>query len=171
MTNINLISSQNTIVTKAQFANSAKPTVATTAVSTRFSVSIDAQSDPLKLAYQAAIDRINEEVAPFLGQYAIQRGYESGLDVSPSGTADRIVNQSTRMFSAFQQQHAGEPNEAVVEKFVTTLTSGVERGFAEAKEILSGLGVLEGEIETNIDLTFDLVLYGLNEFAGSRRAG
>lgn len=126
---------------------------------------ITTDQQPLKLLYQAAIDRINEEVAPYLGKNAIQRGYNSAIDVSPEATADRIVNMTTGLFGLFRRQHPDETLEQVVNKFVEVISSGIKQGFAEAKEILSGLRVLEGDIETNIDRTFELTMNGLASFA------
>lgn len=121
-------------------------------------------SAPLDLAYQAAIDRINEEVAPYLGERAIERAYDGGLDVSPDATANRIVSLSTALFPRYERQHPELNQEEALTRFIEVISSGVERGFSEAKEILKGLGVLEGEIESNIDLTFELVLDGFAEF-------
>ncbi|MBT3719368.1 MAG: DUF5610 domain-containing protein, partial [Gammaproteobacteria bacterium] len=46
---------------------------------------------------------------------------------------------------------------------------GIDQGFAEAREILDGLSVLEGDIATNIDATYDLVQEGLQAFIDSYR--
>ena len=130
-----------------------------------FEVNISVDQAPLELAYQAARNRINDAVAPYLGDDAIASGHEAGVDVTPEATAGRILNFATGLFGLFQRQHNEEELEQVVNQFLDVIKSGVEQGFAEAKEILSGLSVLEGEIETNIDLTFDLVIEGLDSFA------
>lgn len=119
---------------------------------------------PLDLAYQAAIDSINEAVAPYLGDGAIQRGYEKGIDVSPDATASRIVSLATGLFSLYEKQNPDIAQEEARSNFVEIISSGVQRGFSEAKVILSGLGVLEGSIESNIDLTFNLVMEGFADF-------
>jgi len=121
------------------------------------------QSKPLDLVYQAAIDRINEEVAPYLGEGAIERVYEQGIDVSPDATANRIVTLSTALFPLYEQQNPEFTQEESLSRFIDVIRSGVEQGFFEAREILQGLGVLEGKIEADIDRTFNLVLEG---FAG-----
>ena len=128
-------------------------------------------SSPLDLAYKAAIDRINEEVAPYLGDTAIERAYEGGLDVSPEATANRIVSLSTALFPLFERQHPELNQEEALTSFIEVISSGVVQGFSEAKEILLGVGVLEGGIESNIDLTFDLVLDGFAEFIKSYSHG
>lgn len=127
-------------------------------------VAVGIDQTPLTLAYQAAIDRINEAVAPYLGENAIARGHKAEVDVSPQVTADRIVSRSTAQFSRFEDRHPDRDTEATVNHFVDTIRDGVEQGFAEAREILTGVGVLEGDIETNVDLTFKLVLDGLADF-------
>ncbi len=45
------------------------------------------------------------------------------------------------------------------------IRGGIEKGFAEAREILGGLNVLDGDIASNIDKTYDLVQKKLNDFA------
>lgn len=127
-------------------------------------VAFGVDSKPLTLAYQAAIDRINEAVAPYLGEDAIARGYESGIDVSPVATAERIVSKSTGLFSRYADQHADGDRQATVMKFVDIIRGGIEQGFKEARDILSSLGVLEGDIETNVDQTLELTIQGLDDF-------
>ena len=136
-------------------------------ISNATSTSARFESDPLELAYQVMIDKINEEVAPYLGEGAIERAYDSGLDVSPEATANRIVSLSTALFPLYERQNpefSSVSNKEALNSFIVVIRSGVEQGFTEAREILLGLGVLEGEIESNIDLTFDLVLDGFAQF-------
>jgi hypothetical protein len=138
----------------------------TTSLSANANAGVDVGLDqtPLTLAYQAAIDRVNEAVAPYLGENAIARGDKAAVDVSPQVTADRIVSRSTALFSRFEDRYPNRNTETTINHFVDTIRGGVEQGFAEARDILNGLGVLEGDIETNVDLTFKLVLDGLAEF-------
>jgi hypothetical protein len=121
-------------------------------------------ANPLALAYQAARDQINEAVAPYLGEGALQRGLTEGIDVSPEATADRIADLSTRLFPAYARQQPNIPADELRDRFVYIIASGVERGFEEARNILHGLNVLQGDIATNIDTTFDLVMERLNAF-------
>ena len=53
--------------------------------------------------------------------------------------------------------------EALV-KFTDIISGGIAQGFAEARDILDGLQVLEGDIASNIDKTYDLVQTGLAAF-------
>lgn len=129
-----------------------------------YEVSLGVKNEPLSLLYQTAIDAINEELEGDFGENSIQSGYEQGLDVSPEATADRIVNFSTSLFPLYQQQHPELNESEQVEKFVDIISGGIDTGFAEAREILDGLGVLEGEIAENINKTYDLVQEGLQAF-------
>ena len=130
-------------------------------------VSVSAGNESLALLYKAAIEGINEFLAPELGPNAIQNAYESGLDVSPEATADRIVSMSTAFFSSFHEQHPELSEQEAVQKFADIIGGGIEKGFAEAREILEGLKVLEGDIASNIDKTYDLVQDGLKAFVDS----
>lgn len=129
-----------------------------------YDVSITTKNQPQALVYKAAIDAINKELESELGPNAIQEGYDSGLDVSPEATASRIVSMTTGMFSLYQESNPELSFKEQVNRFIEIVKSGVDQGFGEAREILDGLGVLEGEIEQNIDSTYELVQKGLDAF-------
>lgn len=128
---------------------------------------IGSKDDPLALVLRSAIEKLNEVLAPDLGPNAIQGAIDSGLDVSPEATAERIVGLSTAFFSAYREQHAGESDEDALTGFIATISKGIERGFSEAREILAGLQVLEGNVASNIDQTYDLVQEKLVAFEES----
>ncbi len=77
----------------------------------------------------------------------MQRGYKSGLDVSPDATANRIVSSITAMFAAFQQQHPCKPQVEVVDRFTNVITTVVEQGFAEDREALDIKAILPVRLE------------------------
>lgn len=128
---------------------------------------INAANDPLKLAYQAAIDELNERLAPYLGEDSLQKGLDAQTDVSPEATANRIVSLSTAMLPRFMESNPELGEQEAREKFVSIIRGGVSQGFSEARDILKGLQVLEGDIASNIDKTFDLVQKGLDDFLTS----
>ena len=127
-------------------------------------VIIGVKDEPLSLVLNSAIERINEYLAPELGENAIQKGVDSGLDVSPEATAERIASLSTSFYAAFKEQHPGEDEATVLNSFIETISSGIEKGFGEARDILEGLDVLEGGIASDIDQTFELVQEKLAAF-------
>ncbi len=133
------------------------------------SLSLNSQNEPLGLVLKSAITGINERLAPEFGPDAIQNA--TGQDNSPEGTAGRIVALSTAFFSAFKEQNPDLSEDAAAQKFLDTIKGGIEQGFKEAREILGGLNVLNGDVASNIDKTFDLVQQGLAKFAASLGIG
>lgn len=135
-----------------------------TILSASLEISLRSGNDSLSLVFKTAIENLNETLAPSLGPDAIRTGYASGLDVSPEATAGRIVSLSTALFDRYRESHPDKELATALQDFVDLIRGGIERGFAEAREILDGLGVLQGDIASNIDKTFELVQAGLKDF-------
>lgn len=131
-------------------------------------VSIRSGNEPLQLTFRAVIDNLNEILQPEFDEDTIQAA--SSQDNSPEGTAGRIVALSTAFFEAFAAQRPDDDPNQVLEDFLEVIGGGIEQGFAEAREILRGLNVLNGEIAANIDRTEELVRDGLAAFAERQRA-
>lgn len=129
-------------------------------------VSIKTGDQSTALLYRSAIDKINALLEPELGPDALQAAKHD--DWSPEATAGRIVSMSTAFFGAYAQGHAGEDGDEVARNFVELIRGGFEQGFKEAKDILEGLGVLSGEIESGIMKTYELVHKGLDDFLAAR---
>lgn len=127
-------------------------------------LSLNAKNQPLSLILKAALEGINEQLKPFLGDNAIETAVANKVDVSPEATADRIVSQSTAFFSAFQKQNNKMSFDEQLEKFISVIGGGIDQGFKEARDILDGLQVLNGDIADNIDKTYELVQSGLATF-------
>jgi len=129
------------------------------------SISIGSQNDPQALLYKSAITSINEALKAELGDNALQT--VSAQDNSPEGTAGRIVSLATGFFDAFKKQNPGMEEDEALGKFMDTIKGGIEKGFKEARDILQGLKVLDGDIAANIDKTYELVMKGLEDFTAS----
>jgi hypothetical protein len=130
-------------------------------------VNLSASDSPQALVLKTALEGINEALKETLGDNAIQNAYDSGLDVSPEATAERIVSLSTGFFSAYQQQHPELDADTALNSFIDVISGGIDQGFSEARDILGGLKVLEGDIATNIDTTYNLVQTKLQSFIDS----
>lgn len=126
-------------------------------------LNLTSQNDPLALVLKSAITGINEALAPTLGPDALQNA--ASQDNSPEATAGRIVSLSTAFFSAFKEQNPELGEDEAAAKFLDTIKGGIEQGFKEARDILGSLQVLNGDVASNIDKTYDLVQQGLNQFA------
>ena len=123
-----------------------------------------AANNPMQLLFKTAIEEINKQLEPIFGKNAAQSAYESNLDVSPEATAQRIVEGSTAFFNAFKEQNSELSEEDALNEFLNVISSGIDKGFEEARDILDSLSVLEGDIATNVDLTYGLVQQGLTNF-------
>lgn len=126
-------------------------------------VSIQSGEKSQELLFRSAIDKLNELLAPDLGENAIQNA-AANQDNSPEATAGRIVSISTGMFELYAKQHPDEDKDKLAAKFVDLIRGGFEKGFKEASDVLQGLGVLNGDVQGGIQKTYELVQKGFNDF-------
>jgi hypothetical protein len=131
-------------------------------------VSIKAGNKSMALLYRSAIDRINDALAPQMGPNAIQNAIDSGIDTSAEATANRILSFATAFFDKFAAQNKGKDPDQVAQDFVAKVRGGFEKGFNEAKKILDGLGVLNGNIASGIQQTWDIVQKGFDDFLAAK---
>ena len=133
-------------------------------------VSIQSSNSSLTLLYRTAIDRINEYLEPELGPNAI--GGKGAPDGTPEATAGRILSLSTAFYDAYaaQAKNKDKDPETLARDFVGLIRSGFERGFGEARDILTGLGVMgvDSPIEQGISKTYALVMQGFDDFLASK---
>ena len=125
---------------------------------------------PLALTLKTALQGINEALQASGVENKVEETYESGIDFSPEATAERIVSFSTQFLGAFREQNPDMSEEESQTAFVDIISSGIDQGFDEAKEILGGLKVLEGEVSETIDKTYELVQSGLQAFVDALKA-
>lgn len=150
-------------LTAAGAEKSVRQTTASQILQASAEVSIKAGDESQTLLFKSAISRINELLAPEFGDNALQAA-AANQDNSAQATADRIVSLSTGFYSAYAGQRQGDDAEQVLNDFVGVIRSGFEQGFNEAKDILKGLKVLEGDVASGIQNTWDLVQKGYDEF-------
>ena len=163
----NTLSRQNKTKEIESPAVLAKRQLNTAILQSNIKASINAGNQPITLLFMTAIDGINDVLKDELGENSIQNAYDSGLDISPEATANRIISMSTAFFSQYQDKNPNISDKEAAKSFVSIIESGIKKGFEEAKEILDGLNVLEGAIGSNIEETFDLVQKGLISFTES----
>ncbi len=81
--------------------------------------SVKAGNEPLALLYKTAIEGINDVLQASMGEdYSIQKAYDSGVDVSPEATAERILSFSTGFYGQYREQHPelSEPERSIAKK-------------------------------------------------------
>jgi hypothetical protein len=132
-------------------------------------VSISSQNDPLALVYKSAVENLNDVLRPELGDNAIQTA--SSQDNSPEATAGRIVDFITNMFGLYKQNNPDKEDGTSVDDYMSLVMKGVDQGFKEARGILDGLKVLNGDIAGNIDKTYDLIQKSLADFVAKIKGG
>lgn len=101
---------------------------------------------------------LNRQIADKLEERFKEEGIElKGLqseDFTPEKVSERILSfVSGRILS-------GEGKEQQTE-LMNKAREGIEQGFAEAREILDSLDVLNGKIKEDVDSTYDLIQQGL----------
>ena len=77
---------------------------------------------------------------------------------SPAKVAERILGF---VGGHMARQAAEGADSAQLQKNMQQFRDGVEKGFADARKILDGLGVLNGQVATNIDDTYARIQDGL----------
>jgi len=128
---------------------------------------INAKNNPTELILQAAMEKINEIFSPHLGDGAVGRAVESGQDMSPEATADRILSFATQIIGRVESQQADLPadEQRSREQLFNNIQLGIERGFEQARGILDGLQALNGETVEGVDATYAHVQSGLSKLA------
>ncbi len=103
---------------------------------------------------------LNRELADKLEQRFKEEGIDlKGLraeDFTPQKVSDRIMNfVSGRVLS--------EQDSEKQQELMQQARAGVEQGFAEARDILDSLSVLNGKVKDDVDKTYDLIQQGLDK--------
>ncbi|ABE56175.1 conserved hypothetical protein [Shewanella denitrificans OS217] len=127
-------------------------------------VDLESGGKSMTLLYKAAIEAINKELSPTLGDNAIQKNAANNVDYSPEATAERIVSFATQFFPLHQERNSNMSLDEQLESFMGIIGGAIDQGFNEAKDILKGLQVLKGDIESGVNSTYDLVQKGLQSF-------
>jgi len=155
---------KNTEKLKGSAASIAKKQMNAQILKAASEASISAGDKPLALVLKTALEGVNKALQATMGDNAIQKSYEAGVDVTPKATADRIVSLSTAFFGKYQEKHPDMSQQEALKSFTDIISGGIDTGFDDARKILKGLGVLKGDIAKNIDKTYSLVQEGLKSF-------
>ncbi|UJF22869.1 DUF5610 domain-containing protein [Shewanella sp. OMA3-2] len=127
-------------------------------------VTLSSGDQSLALLYRSAIDAIDAELDLVLGENKPSKSMEVEVDYSPTATADRIVQFATGFFGLYQQQNPDADFEGQLNSFMDKISKAIDDGFGQAKSILSGLKVLQGDIAAGVDSTYEHIQSGLAKF-------
>lgn len=140
-----------------------------TAAPTPAEMKLQISNEPLSLVYRTAVQKLNELLAPDLGDKGLQGLADSGIDFSPQAVADRILSFATAGLGSYRDRHPTQGQDEQLNGFVGLIRDAIDQGFAEARHILDGLGVLNGDIAASTDQTHALIQDGLDRFAQQAR--
>jgi hypothetical protein len=123
--------------------------------------------NPTQLILQSAMDKINEVFAPYLGDHALERAGDSGMDFSPKATADRIMSFANHLIGRTEIEQIDLPAEEQRsrEQLFNNVKLGIENGFAQSRDILESMQALHGGTKETVDQTYDYVQQGLSELS------
>lgn len=83
-------------------------------------------------------------------------------DFTPDKVADRVVGFVEQRL---RTEAAAGADPQKLQSLLSQAREGVEKGFAEARKILDGMGVLQGKVAEDIDATYDKIQSGLDDLA------
>ncbi|GMQ87056.1 MAG: hypothetical protein BMS9Abin08_0254 [Gammaproteobacteria bacterium] len=125
-----------------------------------------ADSASLGAAAASPTQVLNAEILRALDEVLSANG-GTGLDRT-SGTDTHTPEKVAERTLEFIELVVGqETDEGRRSELLEQVRAGVERGFAEARDILDGLGVLNGDIAKNVDRTYELIQSGLDKLASN----
>ncbi len=96
--------------------------------------------------------------------------FDPELDVSPRATAERLVSFALGMMGIYRGQHTEMSEKELREGFEDVIRAGIKDGFEHARAVLSGIGILDGDIKANVDQTWDEVQQRLDKIFGAEVA-
>jgi len=139
-------------------------------VKQHFQVQIKTQVERSALEIDMAPQKIvGAQVLDKLGKVLNTEGLGlTGLekeDFTPEKVSDRIMSSIQAAYGQFRQ---AQPD-ADADKFFSEVKEGLEKGFSEAKDILQGLGVLQGKVAEDVGKTEDLTMQGLDKLASQEK--
>ncbi|RLL50947.1 hypothetical protein D8Y20_10690 [Mariprofundus sp. EBB-1] len=125
------------------------------------------RDNPTELILRAATEKINAMFAPHLGDGAIEQAAQSGMDMSPEATADRILAFASQMIGRAESKQLDLPiaQQTSRAQLFENIKVGIEKGFEQARGILDGMQALEGDVKDTVNNTYDSVQQGLDNLA------
>ncbi|MDQ6969247.1 MAG: DUF5610 domain-containing protein [Mariprofundus sp.] len=131
------------------------------------SIDFSVKNNPTALILQSALEKINAQFAPYIGDGALQKAIDSGQDMSPKGVADSILSFATQLIGRAEAAQADLPinEQRSRERLFQHVQSGIETGFKQANSILESMQALSGKTKDSVNSTYDYVQQGLIDLA------
>lgn len=170
--------------TGAEMSRANRQELNQTILQSQLDISLKSDNKSLGLLYRTVLNAVsknlkNDGEKPPLPEQASDRAtearnkdkpgvgnnpYAQDQDTSPQATADRIVAFATNFYQQFREQNKDLSEEDALGQFMEKIGGGIDQGFAEAREVLDGMGQLQGKVKEDIDSTYTLIQQGLTSF-------
>jgi uncharacterized protein YukE len=127
---------------------------------------LSSASRPSSAAAQPVVRNAADAQATLANRLAERLGLEPGAlagkasDYTPDKVAGRILGFIEQRL---QREQAAGADTSRLQKVLEQTRSGVEKGFAEARKILDGMGVLQGKVASDIDATYQKIQDGFSD--------
>jgi hypothetical protein len=115
---------------------------------------------------QVVLERAMEKLRAVVDQARAELGLPEGavIDTSPDATAQRIADFALGFFSKYADRHGLADDEAGRQQFAGFIGRAIQQGIEEARGILTALNSLNGDVDNNINKTWEVIQNRLNGF-------
>ncbi len=127
---------------------------------------LSSASRPTSATAQPVVRNAADAQATLASRLAERLGLEPGAlagkanDYTPEKVAGRILSFIEQRL---QSEQAAGADPSKLKGLLEQARSGVEKGFAEARKILDGMGVLQGKVASDIDETYQKIQDGFSD--------
>ena len=127
---------------------------------------LSSASRPSSITAQPVVRNAADAQAILANRLAERLGLEPGAlagkanDYTPEKVAGRILGFIEQRL---QSEQAAGADTGKLQKLLEQARGGVEKGFAEARAILDGMGVLQGKVASGIDDTYQKIQDGFSD--------
>lgn len=163
---------QNRPATGAEMSRAHRQELNQSILQSQLDISLKSDNKSLGLLYRSVLGAVSKslkeddskepasDVKPPVGS----NPYGQTEDTSPQATADRIVAFATNFYQQYREQNKDLSDEDAMTKFMEKIGGGIDQGFTEARDVLDGMGQLQGKVKDDIDSTYELIQKGLQSF-------
>jgi hypothetical protein len=116
----------------------------------------------MNIVMERAMDKLRGVVGDARAQLGLSE--DAVIDTSPEATANRIADFAIGAFSSWYKNHGELPEEDARKAFASFIGGAIQQGIQEARGILSALNALNGDVDSNINSTWEIIQQRLSDF-------
>jgi len=123
--------------------------------------------ESMQIVVERAMDKLRSVVSDARAALGIPEDTE--IDTSAEATGNRIADFALGAFDKWSKNHSGLADEDARKQFADFIGGAIQQGISEARGILGSLNALTGEVDTNINSTWDVIQNRLNDFVANKK--